>query len=193
MMWFKTQLLVSFTLCVAAILTVMLRHKYDEVYGVDLRNTPYVTKETVIKNCDWVPRKRQYAPNVNKVQSRPLCKERVDQRKLVAELLDYMDLFCTSSGHSWVAAINFDVPYKIGYLKTDRVKMINPVFESGTGKKNCSEYESEDRKVLVVKKGCYETVTLSYEDDTYNIVRNRTFIGPESCSAQSMMDEMHGI
>ena len=158
---------------------------------------PKYTKDPVkwFDNCIWpLEWSRTYSEVLpNSGSSKQWCEDRIEQRPKVSEIAIHMKLVAKSEGRHGLVAMNFQIPYRIAYIRTIDKILINPIVESvSMDTKDCLERSTQSSQV-VRKTGRFTSLRVSYLDEHSFVRKEIDLSGAESCIIQSLLDDMLGM
>jgi hypothetical protein len=177
------------------------QQKYDEFYGEKLHRYDTDGHESWVKDCTFPATWEQQYTHVyfrkDRQVSKKWCVEASsDQLYRLIALFQFMEHVSSSQGQHGVVGMNFGVPFRVCYLRTKNIRMINPKIRESTEskrKKNCTEMVTDPRtkETYKVKKvDCFASFEVEYLDQ--DLVKRTVFVdGLDSCIMQSLFDEMN--
>ena len=121
--------------------------------------------------------------------SKPWCVDHVEQQKQLVDLGTHMRLFTISENRHGVVAMDFDIPYRIAFLRQLDKLLINPeITKSSAETKDCIVLDDSGKELRIPKQ--YQWILVTYLDVDF-IKREVRLDGLKSCVMQSLFYSMN--
>jgi hypothetical protein len=146
------------------------------------------------ENCNWPTTWSMTYTNVRDLKdptvSKLWCVDRVEYKDKVKDFCSHMALVAKSENHDGLVAMNFGIPYRIMYLRSRNITMINPKVEPASLEKKDCVFKRSPNHLEERKRGCATSLFISYYDITYT-KRDITIHGRDVCTVEALIDELN--